>query len=112
MLKQYLPDFVFKILGFISKYQIFGIIPLNITLHLVISTTITIYLLKKKFKPLKVFIIIFMLGLLKEFFDANALGNTWQKHVRDMCINLFFPSLVLLVGYIKKKASEKNESID
>lgn len=107
MLKQYLPDFIFKTLGFISKYQIFGIIPLNATLHLLISTTITIFLLKKKLKPIKVFFIIFMLGLLKELFDANALGNTWQKHIGDMCINLFFPSLVLIVSYIKKKANEQ-----
>lgn len=112
MLKQYLPDFVFKILGFISKYQIFGIIPLNATLHLLISTLISIFLLKKKFKPVKVFIIIFMLGLLKELFDANALGNTWQKHVRDMCINLLFPTLIIIVNYIKKKAKEKEQSID
>jgi hypothetical protein len=112
MLKQYLPDFIFNILGFISKYQIFGFIPLNATLHLLISTTIAIYLLKKKFKPIKVFIIILMLGILKELFDSNALGNTWQKHIRDMCINLIFPTLVLIVEYIKNKAKVKTESPD
>lgn len=109
MLKQYLPEFVFKILGFISKYQIFGFIPLNITLHLTISALITFYLLKKKIEPKKIFIIIFLLGLLKELFDANALGNTWEKHVRDMCINLIFPSLVILVHYIKNKSKKKIE---
>lgn len=106
MLKPYLPDFILQSLGFISKYQILGIIPLNATLHILISSIITIVLIKKGIKPLNTFIFIFFLGLTKELFDSQALGNTWQKHVRDMCLNLIFPAMVLTVSYIKSKTNK------
>lgn len=109
MLKPYLPDFILQTLGFISKYQILGFIPLNATLHILISILITILLLKKGVKPLNAFIFIFLLGLTKELFDSQALGNTWQKHIRDMCLNLIFPSMVLFVSYIKSKINSTQE---
>lgn len=108
MLRQYLPDFFLQILGFISKYQIFGFIPLNATLHVLLSTLITIFLIKKGVKPINAFITIFLLGLTKELFDSQALGNTWQKHIRDMALNLIFPSLVLLVSYVKSRISQQS----
>lgn len=108
MLRQYLPDFFLQTLGFISKYQIFGFIPLNATLHVLLSTLITIFLIKKGVKPINAFITIFLLGLTKELFDSQALGNTWQKHIRDMALNLIFPSLILITAYIKNKISQQS----
>lgn len=107
MLKQYLPNYILELLGFISKYQIFGIIPLNATLHLLISAIITITLIKKGVKALNVFILIFLLGLTKEIFDSQALGNTMEKHIRDMGLNLVFPLIFLAISLIKRKKDTK-----
>lgn len=109
MLKQYMPDIILHILGFISKYQIFGFIPLNATLHIFFSSIFTIILIKKGVKAFNAFLFIFFLGITKEIFDSQTLGNTWQKHIRDMSLNLIFPSMVLFVSYIKNKIAKSTE---
>ncbi len=108
MLRPYLPDFIFNLLPFISKYQIFGFIPLNATLHLLISSILTYILIKKGHSAKKTFWIIFWIGVMKEIFDSQALGNTWTKHMRDMCLNLIFPTILLIVHKVKEKT--KNEA--
>ncbi len=108
MLRPYLPEFLFNILSFISKYKIFGFIPLNATLHLSISALLTYIFIKKGHSAKKTFIIIFFIGLMKEFFDSQALGNTWTKHTRDMCLNLFFPTIMIGVHYLKFKIKDHN----
>ncbi len=96
-----MPDFISHTLGFISKYKIAGIIPLNATLHLLISTLITIILLKKKFRILHIIFLIFLLGISKEILDCFVLNNTLKKHITDMMINLFYPTMVLIIKKIK-----------
>lgn len=107
MLRQYLPKFIIHLLEYISRTKIYGIIPLNATLHFLISTSITIFLIRRKVKPHHAFFFILLLGLAKEVFDSYALGNTMAKHIRDMVINLTFPTLVIVVHYIKNKAKEQ-----
>lgn len=98
-----LPEPLIHLLEFISKYKIFGFIPLNATLHFTITTLISLFLYKREWKVRNILIFIFFLGLSKEIFDSFALGNTIEKHIRDMCINLTFPSLLAIYDKVRIK---------
>jgi hypothetical protein len=101
-----MPEIVHHVLGFISKYKIFGVIPLNATLHFTISILITIILLNKKVKITHIIFFIFFLGLAKEVLDSFVLNNTMLKHFTDMCINLFYPTLIFTIRKLKNKPDE------
>ncbi len=94
---------IVDILEFIATYRLFGILPLDIIAHLVVSITITIIVLRYKKSYTWVFGILIVLGLAKEYYDSFALSANILEHIKDMIINLIYP----LVRYGVKKLKEE-----
>lgn len=90
-------------LGWISAYRILGFIPLGMPLHIGISALITILLLKRGMKLNQVFILVFMIGLSKEILDSFVINNTMKKHILDMCYDMSFPTLLVMLEATKAK---------
>lgn len=92
------------ILGTISVYRIFDFIPLGMILHISISAFITIALLKYGMEFEKVVIIVFLIGLAKEFLDSFVINNTMAKHILDLCYDMSYPAALALVRKIKSRS--------
>lgn len=90
----------------ISKYVIFGFIPLGMILHISISALITIILLKRGVKFRNVYIIVFFIGLSKEILDTFVLNNTMKKHILDMCYDMSYPTFIFIKDKLRLKIRE------
>ncbi len=95
-----------SVLAPISKYVIFGFIPLGMILHISISALITIILLKRGMKFRNVYIIVFAIGLSKEILDTFVLNNTMKKHILDMCYDMSYPTFLYVREKLKMKIRE------
>lgn len=87
----------------ISAYRIVGLIPLGMILHIGISAIITIALLKYGMAFEQVVIIVFLVGLSKEFLDSFVINNTMTKHLLDLCYDMSYPAILLLIRKIKSR---------
>ena len=92
-----------NILSFIGTYQIFGIIPLDIVAHLIVTIALTIIILRLTKSYLLVFFVIFTLGIIKEYYDSFAMTSHILEHVKDMIVNLIYPLISFFISKIKEK---------
>ncbi len=92
-----------KIFNFIGTYRLFGIIPLDIIAHLFISTVITIFLLKMKKGYGVVFLTMIILGSIKEYYDSFVMTSHILEHIKDMAVNLTYPTISFFIHKIKSK---------
>ena len=94
-----------KYLTYISSTKIFGVIPLDRTLHFLIGALITIICLKKNFKLRTIFLLLFVIATLKEindyFFHFKA---DWKEYAGDFLITFTYLFFVYLIREIKKRA--------
>ncbi len=90
-------------LGFISKTKIGGVVPLDIIAHVFVTILITNFLVKRKVKMFHVYFFIIIIGIIKEYFDSFVIGSTMIEHVKDMGVNLIYPTIVLMIRKIKNK---------
>lgn len=90
----------------ISSYQILGIIPLDKVLHFIVGMILTIVMRKMNFRFRWVFGILVMLEAVKEFIDSYAYSSTLEEHLLDALATLSYPTIILIVIYIKKKTSQ------
>jgi hypothetical protein len=92
-----------KIFHFIGTYRLFGIIPLDIIAHLFISTVITVFLLKLKKGYGVVFLTMIIIGSIKEYYDSFVMTSHILEHVKDMAVNLTYPTISFFIHKIKTK---------
>ena len=90
-------------LGFIGTYQLFGLIPLDIIAHLLVSIFLTLTILKLTKSYLWVFLIIGSLGLFKEYYDSFSMTSNIAEHVKDMSVNFIYPIISFTISKIKRK---------
>jgi hypothetical protein len=93
----------YQLLGFFSNTKLFGVIPLDIVMHLSVSYALMIILLIKKVRFLYAYFFVFFLAIAKEIFDSFSLTNTIQENLKDLIVSMIFPTLLLLVWKIKHK---------
>ena len=97
------PQPIHDFLAFVGSYQLFGVIPLDIIAHLTVSITITLLLLRFKKNYLLPFCVMLIIGLLKEYYDSFAMTNSMGEHIKDMCMNLLYPTVRYVIHRIKLK---------
>ena len=93
-----------EVMGYISRTNLFGVIPLDLTLHFFIGMLWTIIGLKKEFslKWISIGLITIALGKeLNDYFFHYRVG--WQEYASDFGITLLYLVLVVFVRKIKKK---------
>jgi hypothetical protein len=89
----------------ISTYQIFGFIPLDKVLHVLVGMIITIVLRTFKLRMGLVFTIVFLLAVAKEINDTFVLNNTMEEHILDILVSIAYP-LILWVAIIFKERTQ------
>jgi hypothetical protein len=89
----------------ISTYQIFGFIPLDKVLHVLVGMIITIVLRTFKIRMGLVFTIVFLLAVAKEINDTFVLNNTMEEHILDILVSIAYP-LILWVAIIFKERTQ------
>jgi hypothetical protein len=89
----------------ISTYQIFGFIPLDKVLHVLVGMIITIVLRTFKLRMGLVFTIVFLLAVAKEINDTFVLNNTMEEHILDILVSIAYP-LILWVAIIFKDRTQ------
>ena len=92
-----------KMFNFIGTYRLFGIIPLDIIAHLIVSILITVTLLRLKRGYGVVFFTMITLGLMKEYYDSFVMTSHLLEHTKDMIVNLFYPCLSYFIYKIKQR---------
>jgi hypothetical protein len=98
------------IFGFISKYQIFGVIPLDLTLHFFIGMIWTIVGLKKNISIGKVALGLFIIAAGKEANDFFFHYRThWSEYASDFGITMLYVVVVYFVRKTKKKLEPKSK---
>ncbi len=95
-----------QILGYISKTKFWGIIPLDIVSHVVVSIMLTIVGIKLKISYLKICCGILTCALLKEFYDSFVLTSTWIEHIKDIVVTMIFPFALGIVRYYLSRLSQ------
>jgi hypothetical protein len=95
--------FVGKILGFFSNTKLLGFIPLDVVMHLGVSYLIMFIMLAKKVRFLYAYLTVFLLAIAKEVFDSFSLTNTIEENIKDLCVSMVFPTLLLIVWKLLKK---------
>lgn len=92
-----------KMFNFIGTYRLFGIIPLDIVAHLFVSTLITVMLLKMKRGYAVVFLAMIIIGSIKEYYDSFVMTSHILEHVKDMAVNLTYPTISFFIHRLKRK---------
>lgn len=95
-----------RILGTISDTTLFGFLPLDIVMHLVLGAIITFTFLKITKSAMKAFIICFIVAIAKEVYDSNTLVASWQESIKDIIVTIIYPVLLLIVYKLKKMADQ------
>lgn len=96
-------DIIHQFLGFISKTKIGGIVPLDIIAHLFVTIIITNFLISRKIKFLNIYIFILLIGIIKEYFDSFVIGATMGEHIKDLSVNMIYPTIVFSIKKLKGK---------
>lgn len=100
------------ILGAISRTTLLGFIPLDLLLHLLIGSIITVIPLSRKISYPITFIIVASLSLLKEIYDIIFVFPThWTEYVEDFCASMFCVVMVGIVRLFKKKNTPQEPEI-
>lgn len=94
-------------LGYISKKQLFGFIPLDVICHGVIGTLITVIGLKKKWSFKKTFSLVLFLALFKELQDSFVMTYHWTESIKDIFVTIIYP--VILYGARKLIEFSENQ---
>jgi len=94
--------FYAKLLAPISDIVIFGPVTLDLILHFIIGALITIILLKyTKLEFFKIFLIVLLLELFKEFCDSFILTSTLKGHLVDIFATMIYPVTIGLIRRFK-----------
>lgn len=98
------------LLYYINHNKLFGLIPLDIVAHILVSYFYTLFGLFFKFKLHIIFISLFCLEIAKEVYDSTTLQSPWAEHIKDVIVTFLYPAYVLILRYVKRKASQSPES--
>ncbi len=90
-----------KVQFLISNYLIFGLIPLDRTLHFVVGMIISIIMREKKQSFKKIFIVIGVLELIKEVIDIRTLNHKFTDTIWDAAVTFAYP--LILIGTMQLK---------
>ena len=96
-----------KYLTYISSTDLFGFIPLDLTLHFIIGAIITIIGLKKNLELSTIFYILFTIATLKEVNDYFFHFKTdWKEYAGDFVITFGYLFFVFLARKLKRRLSK------
>src|SRR3989338_3376180 len=88
---------------FISAYQIFGLIPLDKTLHFFIGMLITILMRLCNQNMKRVLGVLLVIVITKEIIDLNTLQSSILETFWDALVTFIYPVIILIVIEIKKR---------
>jgi len=86
----------------ISKTKLFGWLPLDILLHFGMGIILMTLFIKLTKSYKYAFLFVFIIQLVKEFFDSFSLTATWSEAFLDTAITLIYPLLVLIISKLKE----------
>ncbi len=89
----------------ISSYQIFGVIPLDKTLHFALGLVVTLVGVRLGVRLRWIFLALLVAGAVKEYFDTFVYTSHWVEHGLDILAGLSY--VVLLGGVRWLRASVK-----
>lgn len=92
-----------NIFSYITKNSLFGIIPLDILAHGIVGYIIIVFLLKKKVKFIKAYLVVLFIAVLKESIDASFFPVPVEETVKDIVVTMIFPSVLSLVRLAIRK---------
>lgn len=98
-------NFYHKVFSTISKTKLFDWLYLDTVLHFLIGLILMLLLIKKVKSPLKSFLIILTIQLVKEIFDSFSLTASWKEALIDTAATMSYPALVIFMTHIKRKLS-------
>jgi len=94
-------DSLYVILSTISNTKIFDFIPLDLVVHFISGTFLTIFLLKRGHSLKKSFFLIVILSLAKEIFDSFTMTNKVSENLLDLFITILYPLLLFFSRELK-----------
>ena len=80
----------------ISSYQIFGLVPLDKTLHFLVGAAVTVVAARLGLRLRWVFLLLLVLGGVKEYLDSFAYTSHWREHTLDILAGLAY--VIVLAG--------------
>jgi hypothetical protein len=95
------------ILGTISQTVLFGWLPLDIVLHLLIGAAMMIIIQKIRKSAIQAFFFCLTVALLKELYDSQTLVATWSEAIKDFLITMIYPTCILIVIFFRKKLDQE-----
>ncbi|MBK25825.1 MAG: hypothetical protein CME70_17630 [Halobacteriovorax sp.] len=101
------------ILREISSGYFFDLLPIDLTLHFIIGSFITVYCLKCNLGHTKIFLILIAIAGLKELNDyAFHQYAGWQEYATDFGITFFYFGASLLVRRTKSHLTKREAAHD
>ena len=92
-----------KIFQFISEYNLFDLIPLDLFLHCMIGAILTYLGLHFNFKLSKIFIMLLVIAILKELNDfLFHLTTNPTEYLIDILVTFIYISIIYLIRKLKK----------
>lgn len=79
---------------YISHTKIFGFIPLDSVLHILLGHLILVGLMKFKLSYKKSMAVLIALAIGKEIFDSFTLTNRIEENILDFSLSLLLPTLL------------------
>lgn len=90
----------------ISTYQIFGFIPLDKVLHVLVGMFVTVVLRLFKIRMVRVLFIVLLLAVGKELNDTYVLNNTMEEHILDILVSIAYPLILWAAVTLKERTQE------
>lgn len=89
--------------GAISKIYIFGVIPLDTTLHVIVGFLIMVIGMKMKLGFWRSFFILFVLESLKALMGAMTIDHDILHGIKEFLATFVYPFFYFMIRKIKKK---------
>ena len=100
-----------QIMGYISRTRLFGVIPLDLTMHFLIGGILTIVGLKFNLRLIWVFLGLVLIAGLKEANDyfLHQRVADWTEYASDFGITFVYIAIIYFVRKIKKSSEGKGK---
>ncbi|GAB4011672.1 MAG: hypothetical protein Fur0010_06470 [Bdellovibrio sp.] len=102
--------FINEALIYISKNDLFGVLPLDILFHYIIGVILTIGLLKAVKNNLILALIgLLIIELLKEYYDSFTMTASLGESLKDIFVTLIHPIMLIIIRKLTKKPLTGNQ---
>ena len=99
--------FLTQAFRYISTTKIFGLIPLDSVLHVVVGAILTILLIKLKIRYIYIFLILLIISVIKEIYDYPTMTFSYREAFIDTALTYAYFCIHIIIKKIRRRLFKK-----